>query len=241
MKAPGHDSIGTKIIHLCPEIFAENLSKLFNDTISQGVYPNAMKIVKVIALFKCGIKASPNNYRPICLLSHFDKIFEKILCKRLIAFLECKQILYCHQYGFRKLYSTAMALIKITDNIKRLLDERNYVIGILIDFKKAFDPVDHEIMLKKIECYGIRGHTNMFFRSYLTNRRQLTVVNGGQSDIGIVKCGVPQGSVLGPLFFLLYINDIYRAVGCNAVRLFADYTSLLSSGPNLNDVIDQAK
>ena len=145
LKAPGHDSIGTKIIHLCPEIFAENLSKLFNNSISKGVYPNAMKIAKVIALFKSGIKANPNNYRPISLLSHCDKIFEKILClcKRLIAFLECKQILYCHQYGFKKLYSTVMALIEITDNIKRLLDERNYAMGIFIDFKKDFDTVDH--------------------------------------------------------------------------------------------------
>ena len=241
MKAPGHDSIGTKIIQLCPEIFAENLSRIYNNAMIQGVYPNAMKIAKVIALFKSGIKANPNNYRPISLLSHFDKIFEKILCKRLVAFLEYKQILYCHQYGFRKLYSTAMALIEITDNIKRILDEKNYVIGIFIDFKKAFDTVDHEIMLSKLECYGIRGHANLFFRSYLTNRRQFTVANGVQSDIGIVKCGVPQGSVLGPLFFLLYINDIYRAVGCNAARLFADDTSLLSSGRNLHDAINQAK
>ena len=241
MKAPGHDSIGTKIIHLCPDIFAENLSKIINNAILQGVYPDGMKIAKVIALFKGGIKSNPNNYRPISLLSHFDKIFEKILCKRLVAFLEQKQILYCHQYGFRKLYSTAMALIEITDNIKRLLDERNNVIGIFVDFKKAFDTVDHEIMLRKLDCYGIRGHANMFFRSYLINRRQFTVANGVQSDIGFVKCGVPQGSVLGPLFFLLYINDIYRAVGRNAVRLFADDTSLLSCGLNLNDVIIQAK
>ena len=231
MKAPGHDSIGTKIIQLCPDIFAENLSKLFNNSISQGVYPNALS----------GIKANPKNYRSISLLSHFDKIFENISCKRLIAFLECKQILYCHQYGFRKLYSTAMALIEITDNIKRLFDEINYVIGIFIDFKKAFDTVDHEIMLKKFECDGIRRHASMFFRSYLTNRRQFTVVNGVKSDKGIVKCGVPQGSVLGPLFFLLHINDIYRDVGYNAVRLFADDNSLLSSGPSLNDAIDQAK
>ena len=241
MKAPGHDSIGTKITHLCPDIFAETLSKIFNNAILQGVYPDAMKIAKVIALFKGGIKSNPNNYRPIKLLSHFDKIFEKNLCKRLVAFLEQKQILYCHQYGFRKLYSTTMALIEITDNIKRLLDERNYVIGIFNDFKKAFDTVDHEIMLRKLDCYGIRGHANMFFRSYLINRRQFTVANGVQSDIGFVKCGVPQGSVLGPLFFLLYINDIYRAVGRNAVRLFADDTSLLSYGLNLNDVIIQAK
>ena len=241
MKAPGHDSIGTKIIQLCPEVFAENLSKIFNNAILRGAYPDALKIAKIIALFKSGTKANPNNYRPISLLSHFDKIFEKILCKRLVAFLEQKQILNCHQYGFRKLYSTAMALIEITDNIKRLLDEKNYVIGIFIDFKKAFDTVDHEILLRKLDCYGIRGHANMFFRSYLTNRRQFTTANGVQSDIDIVKCGVPQGSVLGPLFFLLYINDIYRALGCNAVRLFADDTSLLSSGRNLNDVIIQAK
>ena len=96
-----------------------------------------------------------------------------------------------------------MALIEFTDNIKRLLDEKNYVIGIFIDFKKAFDTVDHEILLRKLDCYGTRGHANMFFRSYLTNRRQFTIANGVQSDIDIVKCGVPQGSVLGPLFFLI--------------------------------------
>ena len=151
-----------------------------------------------------------------------------------------KQI-FCHQYGFRKLYSTAMALIEITDNIKCLLDERNDVIRIFIDFKKAFDTVDHEIILRKFDCYGIRGHANIFSRSYLINRRQFTVANGVQSDIGFVKCGVPQGSVLGPLFFLLYINDIYRAVGCNAARIFADDTSLVSYGLHLNDVIIEAK
>ena len=101
-----------------------------------------------------------------------------------------------------------MAIIEITDNIKRLLDEMNYAIGIFIDFKKAFDNVGHEIVLRKLDCYGIRGHANMFFRSYLINRRQFTVANGVQSDIGFVKCGVPQGSVLGPLFFWLYINYI---------------------------------
>ena len=163
MKAPGHDSIGTKIIHLYP-----------------------------------------NNYRPISLLSHFDKIFDKILCKRLVAFLEQTQILYCHQYGFRKLHSTAMALIEITDNIKLLLDDRNYVIRIFSDFKKALDTVEHDIMLRKLDCYGSRVHANMFFGSYLINIRKLTAANGVQSDIGFVKCGVPQGSVLGPLFFVIH-------------------------------------
>ena len=196
---------------------------------------------KSLLFLKAGQRLTPITIgRLVCFLI-LIKIYDKCLCKRLVAFLEEKQILYCHQYGLRKLYSTAMALIEITDNIKRLLDEKNYVIGIFIDFKKAFDTVDLEILLRKLDCNGIRGHANMFFRSYLTNRRQFTIANGVQSDIDIVKYGVPQGSVLGPLFFLLYINDIYRALGCDAVRLFADDTSLFSSGRNLIDVIIQAK
>ena len=113
-----------------------------------------------------------------------------------------------------------------------LMNKKN-VVGIFIDFKKAFDTVDHNILLSKLDHYGIRGHANMFFRSYLTNRRQYTLVNGVKSDFEYVKCGVPQGSVLGPLFFLLYINDIYRAIGCNAVRLFADDASLIIGNRDL--------
>ena len=127
------------------------------------------------------------------------------------------------------MYSTAKALIENTDNIKRRLYEKNNVIGIFINSKKAFDTIDHEILSRKVDYYGIRRHANMFFMSYLTNRRQFTIANRVQSDIDIVKRGVPQASVLGPLFFLLYINDIYRALGCNAARLFADDASLLTS------------
>ena len=125
-------------------------------------------------------------------------------------------ISYCYQYGFRKAYSTVLALIEITDYIKRL-DERYYVINIFVEFKKVFDMVDHEILLYKLECYDIRGLANDFFRSYLTNRRQYTVINGVNSDLRTVSCGVPQGSVLGHLFFLLYINDLHRSIGDNSV------------------------
>ena len=142
------------------------------------------------------MRHDPNNYRPISLLSIFDKIFEKIICKRLISFLEQNKIWYCHQYGFRKFYSTLLALIEVTDLIKRFLDEKHYVIGIFIDFRKAFDTVNHDILLDKLEYYGIRGDANIF-RSYLTNRRQYTLVNGIKSSSAYVNCGVPLGSVLG--------------------------------------------
>ena len=240
-KSPGHDLIGSKVIKLCPEIFASNLSKIYNWGIQNGTYPEELKIAKVIALYKKGVKYDPNNYRPISLLSLFDKILEKILCRRLVSFLEHNKILYCYQYGFRKAYSTVLALIEITDYIKRLLDERNYVISIFIDFKKAFDTVDHEILLYKLECYGIRGLANDFFRSYLTNRRQYTVINGVNSELRTVSCGVPQGSVLGPLFFLLYINDLHRSIGDNSVRLYADDTAIITSNPNLESARYQAK
>ena len=118
-----------------------------------GIYPDDMKIATVIALFKKGEKFDPNNYRPISLLSHFDNIFENILCKRLISLLEINKIYYCHQFGFRKGYSISMALTEIIDCTKHLLNEKKYLIGILIDFKKAFDTVDHNILLSKLAHY----------------------------------------------------------------------------------------
>ena len=240
-KSLGHDLIGSKVIKLCSEIFASNLSKIYNWGIEDGTYPEELKIAKVIALYKKGVKYDPNDYRPISLLSLFDKILEKILCRGLVSFLEHNEILYCYQYGFRKAYSTVLALIEITDYIKRLLDERNCVISIFIDFKKAFDKVDHDILLYRLECYGIQGLANDFFRSYLTNRRQYTVINGVNSELRTVSCGVPQGSVLGPLFFLLYINDLHRFIRDNSVRLYADDTAIITSNPNLESARYRAK
>ena len=195
---------------------------------ANGEYPAQLKIAKVIALYKKGEKYNPGNYRPI---------FEKMLCNRLVRFLEINHILFDYQLGFRKLPSTTLALIEFTDNIRKVLGEGNYAINVFVDLTKAFDTVDHEILLDKMDRYGIRGHANDFFKSYLKNRKQCTVTNGVESYIDDVKCWVPQGSVLGPLQFSLYINDIYRAVGQDYIRLFADDTALFMYDENLNSLI----
>ena len=212
-KACGADCIGAKIILLCPDVFANNLTTIFNEALEIGEYPTLLKIAKVIPLYKKGQKCQANNYRPIGLLSSFNKIFEKNLCKQLTNFLQCNNVLFKYQFGFRKLYSTTLALVEFTDKVRSLLDEGNYVISIFVDLTKAFDTVDHEKLLYKLDRYGIRGHANAFFRSYLTDRNQFTIVNGVESELKSIGCGVPQGSVLGPLFFALYINDLHKAIG----------------------------
>ena len=176
-KEQGPDCIGGKLIQLCPDIFSNDLTKNCNRAIQTGVYPHAMTLARVTALYKKGARYDHNNNRPISSLSIFDKISENSLCKRLISFLERNKILYCHQYGFIKFYSFLLALIEVTDLIKRFLDDKQYVIGIFIDFRKTFDTVNHGISLDKLECYGVRGHANKFVRSYLTNRRQYTLVS----------------------------------------------------------------
>ena len=148
---------------------------------------------------------------------------------------------YNFQFGFREGYSTTLSLLEFIDKIRENLDNGEYTLSFFIDFTKAFDTVDHSILLYKLEHYGIRGHTNKFFKSYLSDRKQFTVINGISSKPENVSCGVPQGSVLGPLFFILYINDIYESVSPDSIRLFADDTSLTQSDKNLNKLCVTAK
>ncbi len=240
-KSPGPDGIGAKLIQLCPDIFADNLSIIYNKSIQEGVYPVDMKIAKVIALYKKGSHVLPDNYRPISLLSIFDKIFEKLLCRRLLKYLELNNYIYKFQFGFRNKHSTTFALIDCVDNLRYLLDNENYVLGLFVDFRKAFDTVDHEILLNKLEHYGIRGQTNDLFRSYLTGRKQYCVINGVTSNIQNITCGVPQGSVLGPILFILYINDMHRSVSKSDTRLFADDSGLYMHHKRFDELINIAK
>ena len=192
-KSSGFDEISAKFLKLCAPYVSTPLANIFNASISKGVYPDLLKTARVTPIYKKGVKSDPGNYRPISVLSQVNKVFEKILHKRLYKYLSKFKILYEYQFGFREGHSTTQALVEITDRLKKAIDEKMLTCGIFIDLTKAFDTVDHAILLDKMYNYGIRGNVHNLFKSYLSNRQQYVKVNNANSDMKPVKCGVPQG------------------------------------------------
>ena len=211
------------------------LSKFFNKCVSLGVYPNLMKVAQVLPIHKNGSKSECGNYRPISILSQLNKIFEKLINKRLYNFLEKYKILSDHQYAFRKNKSTSHAIYDVIEQKLENYDKDKYTCALYLDLSKAFDTVNHNILLTKLNHYGVRGSAYLLFESYLKNRKQFVNINGSHSTELLLEIGVPQGSVLGPLLFLLYINDLPLASQL-LTKLFADDTVLIFSADNLNDL-----
>ena len=175
------------------------------------------------------------SYRPISILSTFSKILEKLIYSRTQSFLEKHSITLPTQYGFRPAYSTSHAMIDIlTSTLDNINVNKNTAL-LLLDLKKAFDTVNHDIMLKKLNHYGIRGIANKLFASFLANRKQYVFLNHTQSNCGCINCEVPQGSVLGPLLFTLHINDISSSTN-SAPRLYADDTCLILQGESISNL-----
>ena len=234
-------NIHTIPIHLYKEhvdILTPPIVKIFNSIISCGHYPEILKIACVTGVFKSGDTTNPNNYRPISSLPILNIIIEKLLYNKLINFLEFNKILTTKQFGFRKGISTQDGINELVSNIYTALEKNEYTGAVFLDLSKAFDTVSHKILLKKLEHYGIRGLTYLLLSSYLSNRKQYVSINGNKSQEKEISIGVPQGSVLGPLLFLIYINDLPRSLTKLNSILFADDTTLYSCNKNIKDLCD---
>ena len=208
------------------DIVAEPLADIFNRSIQQAVFPGRLKSVKVVPIFKKGSKLDIANYRPIAIASVFSKIFESIVNHRLLNFLDGCKVLSDSQHGFRKGLSTETAAIKYFEYIYSSLDRGQYVVGIFFDMSRAFDSLLPEFVCSKLDAIGVRGHFLQWVRSFLTDRKLQVLFGGGVSRDATVDMGVPQGSILGPLIFLLFINDLPNCLGDAHTIMYADDTSI---------------
>ena len=215
-------SVFKKVSHVISPL----LSELFNESINVGVFPNKLKTARVVPLFKEGSKTNILNYRPISTLSIYSKIFEKLVHKRMVSFISRYNIIKPNQYGFQTNKSTSDAIIEFLENINDSFNENKHHLSIYLDFSKAFDTVCHEILLKKIEHMGFRGPILQWITSYLTNRKQFVTIGDASSPLLDISMGVPQGSTLGPLLFILYINDMSNSLSCLKTIHFADDSTL---------------
>ena len=201
----GHDCISNKLIKRSKEILIKPLTYLVNQSLRKGYFPGELKISRVKPLFKSGDSELLSNYRPISLLSSFSKVFEYVIFHQLFDYFNESNLLCIQQFGFRPGHSTELAAVKLIDHLTKQMDRGLIPINIYIDLSKAFDTLNHKILLSKLKYYGISGIENEIFNSYLSNRCQYVDYNGTHSETKLISTGVPQGSILCPLlFFNLY-------------------------------------
>ena len=223
----GYDGISSILLKKIANSIKPILTLIINQSLCTGIFPSKLKIAKVLPLYKnkgdCHLF---DNYRPISLLPTISKIFEKVVHKQLYDYFADNDLFYKSQYGFRKSHSTELAALELADRISQYLDNGEIPIAIFLDLSKAFDTLDHKILLSKLEYYGIKGTALKWFESYLSNRSQYVIYDNTKSQQSPLFTGVPQGSVLGPLLFLIYMNDVSNASDKFNSVLFADDTTL---------------
>ena len=225
-KASCIDNISSRIIKDAFIIQVTRLTSLLNRSFDSGIFPNQWKLAKVIPLYKGGNRHDVGNYRPVSLLPLPSKIIEKIVHTRLSSHLEINKLLDSKQGGFRKNHSTIDTVSKLTNYLFNGINCREVTLACFIDMAKAFDTVNHDILIQKLSKLGIKNLLLSWIKNYLTQRKQCTFVNGNTSTLADILCGVPQGSILGPLFFIIYVNDIAIILTSCKHLLYADDTDL---------------
>ena len=231
----GCDGISNKLLKLIKNEISKPITLIVNQSLKTGIFPKAFKFAKVKPIYKKGDKADLNNYRPISLLPTTSKIFERVIHTQLYKYLSDDKLLCEQQYGFRSQHSTELAAIKLVNYLTHNIDTNNIPISIYLDLSKAFDTLSFDILLAKFEYYGITGTLLKLLTSYLKDRYQYVIYNGETSNMLEIRTGIPQGSILGPLFFSICINDIVKASAIFNYIMYADDTTLYC---NLEDFVD---
>ena len=232
-KSAGYDDISVDVVKKVFNLIQSPLLYIFNLSLKHGVFPEKLKIARVTPVFKTGEKSTVSNYRPISILPCFSKLLERIMYNRLYVYLQKNNILHEKQFGFQSNHSTDHAISQLISEILHSFDENKFTLGVFIDLSKAFDTVNHQILIRKLDHYGIKGTNQKWFNDYLSNRKQFISYDNKTTEMERITCGFPQGSILGPLLFLIYINDLHNLPEILNFILFTDDTNLFFSHKNI--------
>ena len=236
-KATGHDGIPTKALKIACTVINDPLLFNFNLSINTGIVPDSWKLAKVTSLFKSGSHLDSNNYRPIAVLPILSKILERHIHIYLLEYLNKYELIHSFQSGFRQKHSCEFALIHMVDKWLEAISYGQLTGALFIDFRKAFDLVDHEILIRKLKLYNLHDAALKWFNSYLFDRQQFVSVGRAYSSKLSISHGVPQGSILGPILFILFINDL--PLCCNSsvnIDLYADDTTISASNKFVHEI-----
>ena len=237
-KSTGQDNLSSYLLKELRSAISTPLATIINKSMEQGFFPEQLKIAKIIPIYKSKEKDKFNNYRPISLLSSISKIYEKVIYKRIYTFVEPS--LYANQFGFRSKRSTVHAVMELCTDIIESLEKKQITMATFLDLSKAFDTIDHNILINKLYMYGIRGIALDWFKSYLTHRKHFIQYKAHCSPMNFIETGVPQGSVLGPLLFIIYTNDLPKCLKNKNLKclLFADDTTIYETNSEVTKLYD---
>lgn len=239
-RSPAADGLVIKPVNYVLDLIAPVIAHIFNKAISCGVFPSSMRVARVTVIHKGGDKNSFSNYRPVSILPVFSKGLEKVINTRIESFSRRFNLLTTYQFGFRKNRSSEDALLLQKELILENIENKTLTVGLYLDFSKAFDRVNHAILLQKMECYGFRGVASQLLRSYLDERLQFTEIGTHRSRLRRISCGVPQGSILGEILFLFYINDIIKLNTTCHFIIYADDCTVFFKGQELCSIQAEA-